>query len=689
MVSVVCVGGSIAREVLGTKRAIEDIRGYLFNPSSCTPSVRRVREVVGAYKTKRKQADGTVLEAGSPKWGWITREEKVALPEFVRWIIPVLDPVSVQKSGLRTVVALKADLARVAASLGDSFKPLACSYLSIPVALGSHEGPVAIDIETVGESISRIGVSDGRCTWTAPWDWRSAARVSEILSSNRRIVGHNLAFDLRYLNKEIQLDSMDNKSNDLFDTMVAAHLLQPDLYKGLARSASLYLALQSWKHKSEDAPEEYNAKDVFYTWKLAEAEEVHLQETGQAKLFHETIMPALPVLIRMTERGIKVDQTRLAQWRQELVARRVQLFDEWNRLAPLVNPASPAQVAKFLYDELKLSGKGLGYAKNKKARSVEEPVIKGLRHRHPEHAVVLDKLIELRRTGKLIGTYASVEIGGDGCVHPHYLPAGKESDSGAAATGRLASSDPNIQNQPGEARYLFTPHNRDMALLEADYSQIELRIAASLSGDSALIEALKGDVHAATQARIGCDRVRAKNLLYGSLYGAGPRKLATLLRTRGIDTTEHECRDLQLSLSRAYPLLWAWRMDVSSLGSSQRYLVNPFGRRRYFYGGDSAAPQMIDYLPQSTAADIVWDRLVPLDSFCSAHGGAILATVHDSFLMEFPKEAVTPCLVGGLREVLETEFPQIAPGFRVPVDMKIGSNWGQMEKLSPQLALSA
>ena len=93
---------------------------------------------------------------------------------------------------------------------------------------------------------------------------------------------------------------------------------------------------------------------------------------------------------------------------------------------------------------------------------------------------------------------------------------------------------------------------------------------------------------------------------------------------------------------------------------------------------------MIDYLPQSTAADIMWDRLPAVDQFCSAHGGALLATIHDSFLMEFPKEAIEPCLLGNLREVLEIEFPQIAPGFRVPVDMKIGSNWGQMEKLGPE-----
>jgi len=473
--------------------------------------------------------------------------------------------------------------------------------------------------------------------------------------------------------------------------MVAAHLLQPDLYKGLARSASLYLDIQSWKHLSEDKPEEYNAKDAFYTWKLAEAEEIHLKETGQHNLFHKTLMPALPTLIRMSRRGIRVDRERLAVWQEELGARRRKLFDDWSGLVPDVNPMSPSQIAGLLYDKLKLSNKGLGYkrgAAGKVSRSVEEPIIKSLRHSSPEHAPILDLLINLRRVNKLIGTYASTEIGGDGCVHPNYLPAGKESDDGAAATGRLASSEPNIQNQPNEARFLYVPHDAGMSLLELDFSQIELRIAAALADDRALLEALKGDVHAHTQALLNCDRVRAKNVIYGSLYGAGPRKLSILLRTRGIQTSEAECKELQASLARAYPRLWAWRMEVVSTGVGRRFLTNPFGRRRYFYGGESSAPQMIDYLPQSSAADIVWDRLPAIDAFCEANGGALLATVHDSFLMEFPKEAIQPCLLGGLREVLETEFPQIAPGFRVPVDMKIGSNWGQMEKLSPSLVSS-
>jgi len=690
--TVLCVGGISFRKITGSTMAIEDVRGYIFSPRDCVAVATKTRSIIGNYKSAGRDREGNVRKVGDPKWGWITSEQKVALPPSVRWIISVLDPISVQRSGLRTIVALKADLARVGKSLGDSFAPLACSFLTFPVALGTDEGPVAIDIETVGESISRVGVSDGRCTWTAPWDWRSAARITEIFGSGRRIVGHNLAFDLRYLHREITIVGR-KRASPLFDTMVAAHLLQPDLYKGLARSASLYLNIAHWKWLGTDSPE-YNAKDAFYTWKLAEAEEVHLQETGQAELFHKTLMPALPVLIRMTERGLRVDRPRLSQWQEELAQKQHLLLEEWNAAVPNVNPLSPPQIAKWLYRD-----NGFPAAKTKYGKTtVDEGALKAILGRVKDGALAhgIRTLLAFKKVAKLRSTYAKVEIGGDGCVHPNYLPAGKESDSGAAATGRLASSDPNIQNQPEEARKLFTAKIPSWSLVEVDYSQIELRIAATLANDSDLLEALKGNVHKEVSEMLGCDYHAGKTFVYSLLFGAGARKQARVLRTEGYNVSEAQCYKWRDQFAARFKKLWEWRTQIPFEAASNQYLTDVFGRRRYFYDAyiddngivQGNIPQMINTPPQSNAAGIMWNRLVPLDAFCDQHGGAILATVHDSFLMEFPKEAITPCLLGGLREILETEFPQIGPQFRVPVDMKIGSNWGQMEKLSPELVRS-
>jgi DNA polymerase I-like protein with 3'-5' exonuclease and polymerase domains len=97
---------------------------------------------------------------------------------------------------------------------------------------------------------------------------------------------------------------------------------------------------------------------------------------------------------------------------------------------------------------------------------------------------------------------------------------------------------------------------------------------------------------------------------------------------------------------------------------------------------------MIDYLPQSTAADIMWEMFLPLDSFCESNGGHLVTTVHDSFLMEFPRERIDKWLLSGLRSILEREFPKVGTHLRVPVVLKIGSSWGQMEPLPPSLALA-
>jgi len=671
----VCVllGGEVLRYILGISGGVDSLRGYVFTPADIRPAKTRKKTIVGAYRAARKGHH----EAGDPKFGWVNVEERAVLPASIRWIIPLLSPESVQLSGLRTIPALKADLSRVVRAIQPTFTPLHVSFFRFPIGLGTLDNGFALDIETVGEAISRIGLSNGGTTWTSSWDFRSRNILQRsLVDSSGPVVGHNLAFDLRFLKR----DGVP-VSGPFFDTMLAAHLIQPDLYKGLEKVASLYLDVSPWKHRNESDPELYNATDVKLTWEIARRQREVLEKIGMLDLFEKTIMPALPVLIGMTERGIRVSEERQKAFINDLISSQHTALSDLSSKVPGINPLSPPQLRKLLYKELKIPPQKTWQG----SETVDEAALKQIRQNHPEHRELLDLILKVRKIVKLRGTYAEVELGEDGCVHPGYLPSGKESDTGAAATGRLASSNPNIQNQPPEARNLFIPHFPGWLFLEADYSQIELRIAAVLSNDSALLKALEGDVHAQTQQLLGCDRVRAKNVLFGSLYGAGPRKLNRILQVHGISSSEAECRALQDRLATAYPSLWAWRTEVSVLGKSQRYLTNPFGRRRYFYGGSSAVPQMIDYLPQSTAADIMWEMFVPLDEFCEANGGHLVTTVHDSFLMEFPRERIDRWLLGSLHKILEREFPKVGTGLRVPAAMKIGSSWGQMEPLPPEL----
>jgi DNA polymerase-1 len=244
-----------------------------------------------------------------------------------------------------------------------------------------------------------------------------------------------------------------------------------------------------------------------------------------------------------------------------------------------------------------------------------------------------------------------------------------------------------------------------MILAEFDYSQIELRIAAALSGDKKLQEVLEGDVHAATQAALKCDRVRAKNILYGTLYGAGPRKLSMVLKTKGYNISERECKEMQDALSKTYKDLFLWRTKVVQKMSTSYSLRNPFGRSRYFLRGGADAPAGLDFLPQSTAADIFWSILVPVDEYISSVGGALLAPIHDSILIELPSGTSNSTItangsklseksndaihvghfgescsfaISTIKSLMQREFPNIAPGFRVPINIKIGRNWGEM-----------
>jgi DNA polymerase-1 len=360
-------------------------------------------------------------------------------------------------------------------------------------------------------------MSDGATTWTARWDADIKARVAQELSDDLRWkIAHNWQFDMLRLE-----EAGVAVSGRIFDTMLAAHLLQPDLYKALGRSAPLYLDLRSWKHLSLDSPSYYNAADARITHDLFRKQWGYLVDTGMLELFTDTMMPATRVLMGMTKRGIRVDIAHLGAWHAELSREIEERTRQWQSNVGPINPFSAPQIHKLLYKEW-------GYPKQRTkydAVTADEGAIKALIARGEGHIAELHLLLRLRELNKLRSTYAEHELGRDGCLHPHYLPASKDSDKVGAATGRLVSS-PNIQNQPLIARRLFIPRE-GMVFLEADYNQIEIRIAAALSGDGKLQGVLgTGDIHAANMAQLNCDRVRAKNVLYGSLYGAGYKKLA-------------------------------------------------------------------------------------------------------------------------------------------------------------------
>lgn len=684
--SALCLGSEAFYRLTGIKGSETKIRGYLYTPSDCQEVAFRSREQVGTYKTNRTKAGELLHSKGDPKFGVVTRQRRLTLPPQLRWIIPTLDPRKIEVSRFKTLPALKADVTRLVRSLEPSFKPLDLTYDTRPFRTAGDGDIVSFDIETSGFTfaIERIGVATAGGTWSAPWTTLSKGCFQDILNGNPSLlVGHNLAFDI----PRLKAAGIEFPETDLFDTMLAAHMIQPDLYKSLEKVASLYLDLPAWKHTAATNPAFYNATDATVTLYLATKMLNILGEIGMYELFTDTIMPSLTTLMSLTRRGIRVDRIYLGEWMLRLAAVLSDHQARWQQLAPTTDPNSPKQVQRLLYNDLELP---VQHIRTKEGQRVttDEASLRLVRRGAGAHAVeVIDTLLDIRHTSKLRSLYGELELGSDHRIHPNYLPANKDSDAGAAATGRLASSDPNIQNVPMDARRIFIPSSDDWWFLEWDYSQIELRIAGARAGDRALLDALKGDVHATTMELVGCDRTRAKNLLYGSLYGAGPRKLATVLRQHGQTVSEEECRSLQARLSTAYPSLWAWRHRVIAEGTQLGYLTNAFGRRRYFYNRYRDAdgvmrsedvPEMLAYLPQSDSADILWNRLRPLAAFAEEFNGHLVTTVHDSFLLEFPPDVRCRDVANGIRSVLELTFPMIAPGFFCPGNIKTGSNWGEM-----------
>lgn len=684
----ICLGAESFYALTGIKKRIESTRGYFFEPSDCRPLEIRSREQVGLYKTTRKRDGETIHSVGDPKYGTVIRNQKQTLPKDLRFIVPTLNPRSIEEARFKTLPALKADLQHALGSLTPSFKLLDVSFSELPFQTVGTSGIVAFDIETtgLGGPVDRIGVATGAGTWSARWNSHSKATFQAILDGGATLlIGHNLAFDI----PRLEAAGVVFPDVPLFDTMLGAHLIQPDLYKALEKVASLYLCLRPWKHLNVSNPAEYNATDATVTLYLAEKMLSILADTGMYDLFTGTMMPALRTLMNLTKRGLKVDRIRLGAWQQELGEKFTSEMATWSQLHPAVNPNSPKQIQKLLYEDLVLPTQ---YERTKEGMKIttDEAALTILRPQAPD---TIDALLAVKKTHKLRSVYSEVEMGSDFAIHPNYLPASKDTDDGAAASGRLAASDPNIQNQPDEARKLFVPSIESGVFLEWDYSQIELRIAAARSEDRYLIAALNDpekDVHAHTMELVGCDRTRAKNLMYGSLYGAGPRKLASVLRKHGQSVSESECRSLQARMAASYPGLWAWRYRVIAEGTTLGYLTNAFGRRRYFYDRyrdadgvlqSGSVPEMLAFLPSSDAADILWSRLVPLESLCEEFDGHLVTTVHDSFLMEFPSDNVGRDLVRSLRSTLECEFPNIASGFRCPGNLKMGSNWGEMTKL--------
>jgi len=656
---------------------IEDWRGYLVARDECG-LLTRVREVQGVYKTSNSKRG---IRKGDHKLEKHKEAAAAPWPHSVLWAIPTLHPAAVLRTGYTTLPVLAADCARLGRALRGELdikeEPWATSP-EVHYAYTPDYGPAVFDIETGGinnEIITRIGATFEGRAWTSPWGDRARDGIKQALGN-----GDSVAFNIAFDAPRLELNGV-KVPEPWWDVMLAAAVLKPDLKKSLNYVASLYLDTQRWKHKSEEDPEQYNAKDVIKTKHLYPVLKEELKRTGQLDLFERRMMPTVPTLVRMTQRGIPVDRAVKQRWVEHLTVEQYQALDQWEQLAPGIKTAGK-NLLRFLYSDL-----GLPIQYNKYGGETSE--LAGLRKLLMSEQLsdrqhnTIEALLKLRTIQKDLRTYAEIDIAGDGCVHPGYLPAGKDTDSfgkGIAGTGRITASNLNIQNQPQTARLMYISRRRDMVLLEADFSQIEARIIAHLSGDDVLKTAIEEGLHESNQRALGVDKTRAKNGFYGWAYGAGKRTLSKTFISKGYNISEKECGALLAGFDSRFARVAAWRRRVAAEVSNCYYLTNAFGRRRYFMGGGRDVPKGLDFHPQSCAADIMWSVLRPLEDALRGFDAAILATIHDSILAEVRRDLV-PEVAEVMNHIMEQPWNEL-DGLVIPIELKQGENWGSMEMLS-------
>lgn len=417
-------------------------------------------------------------------------------------------------------------------------------------------------------------------------------------------------------------------------------------------------------------------------------------------LFRNIVMPSHSVLIELADGGIKVDPIRNKKW----IAKLEKNMDRLNRLwykYHTTNPKSSRQLCDLFYKKWKLPvqiSKGDG-------PTVDELACINLRElvrigtdkeacpwiEFPECNVrTFDLLILMRDISKNLSTYAKTIVDMKHKIYPQYLPESKDFENargkirkGAAATGRLASRDPNLQNQPKIARLMYIPDRPDWTFIELDYSAAELWVIARLSNDNVMLADLaSGDPHAIGAKAIGCERKTYKNVIYGTMYGAGPQKISdTIKKNDGIYVPSSECKRVQQGVASRYRDLWAYRQGISDRCVSKGWIKNPFGRVRFFYGGSRDIPSALDFIPQSTVADIMWSVFREIADCAIRHGGRLTTTIHDSMLIQVPASVATACALEA-KAIMERRFDNIAPNFYIPVDIKMGkpgASWGELE----------
>jgi DNA polymerase-1 len=509
-------------------------------------------------------------------------------------------------------------------------------------------------------------------------------------------IGQNMKFDLEML----KWYGIEVKG-PLFDTMLAHYLIEPDMRHNMDFLAQSYLQyvpvpieqLIGKKGKNQismalvpdEEIKEYAAEDADVTFQLKEVLAPLVSKANAQKLFDEVEIPLIPVLASMETEGVKLDKKALNDYSAQLLTEVQQVEEEIYQLAGLhFNISSPKQLGDVLYGHLKIIDNPKKTAT--KQLSTAEDVLMKMINKHP----IIEKILDYRSLTKLKSTYVDtlplLINERTGRIHTSYNQA-------VAATGRLSSNNPNLQNIPvrtergREIRKSFVPRNEDFVLVSADYSQIELRIIASISNETQMIEDFRQgiDIHTATAARVynipleevdKDKRRNAKTVNFGIIYGISAFGLSERL-----NIPRKEAAEIIEQYFIKYPAIKNYMEETIKSARQNGFVETILGRRRYLRDINSGNQVVRGYAErnainapiQGSAADMIKIAMINIYRQMSAMEirSRMIMQVHDELVFDVFKpelEMLLPIIKEGMTQAVKLSVP-------MDVEISSGNNW--------------
>jgi DNA polymerase I len=537
-----------------------------------------------------------------------------------------------------------------------------------------------------GETTAAIALSDGNETKVVTNPTKDTINeIWKIVNDASVLITHDVK-GLMY-----QLDRVITQKT--FDTMIGSYLL----HAGSRDHGLQIVGERMLGNALQDAPESYSKEKDYKKFgelaaqlpQIAKQMKKELKKINADSLFEEMEIPLASVLYQMESEGIELNVAGLNDFSKILHKKISGLTKKILELSGKeFNVNSPSQLAEILFDTLQIPTKGI--KKTKKGFSTAASELEKLWDVHE----IIPLIAEYRELSKLQSTYVEALpklVGADGRIHTSF-------NQTVAATGRLSSSDPNLQNIPiktelgREIRKAFVaPHGK--VLVAADYSQIELRLVSVIAKDKPFIKAFKdgADIHTRTAAQMWEvkedevtkeQRNAAKAINFGILYGMGPRALS-----KSAKVTFAQAKEFIERYFKIHEAIEKYMDQIKEKTKEDGYVESLFGRRRYLPEIQSGIPMLVSQaqrmainMPmQGTQADIVKKAMLEVDAWLrtSDWPAKMILQVHDEIVLEVDKDAAA-AVAKGVKEIMES-----VTNFEVPliVNIKIGKNWGEMKDM--------